>query len=156
MDKFDKTQLLMLVFAVAVAVVVAWMPGDPVNKLKLTIGYAVLVLVLMFGLAVIAAIIRGQIDLSELISELDGGASMSRFQLLIFTFVIALSFLYLTISARTFPDVPAQVLTLLGLSASTYAVSKGIQVSSGQVGQPGGEPGKDDEEHAKGAKAGKS
>jgi hypothetical protein len=57
---------------------------------------------------------------------------MSRFQLLVFTFVIALS-LFLMVVAQNgtkFPEIPANVLTLLGISASTYAVSKGIQAGS--------------------------
>jgi hypothetical protein len=54
---------------------------------------------------------------------------MSRFQLLIFTFVIALSIVIMVVSANPphFPTIPNEVLILLGISASTYAVSKGIQ-----------------------------
>jgi hypothetical protein len=71
---------------------------------------------------------------------------MSRFQLLIFTFVIALSFFLVVIghgsadakdpnchSCPAFPtQVPGSVLALLGISASSYLVSKGIQFSSPQ------------------------
>ncbi|MFY9852580.1 MAG: hypothetical protein WAK26_01725 [Terracidiphilus sp.] len=56
---------------------------------------------------------------------------MSRFQLLIFTFVIAIS-LFELVEKRTdgnFPEIPQGVLTLLGISASTYAVGKGISYS---------------------------
>src|SRR5260370_17721328 len=86
-------------------------------------------------------IIRGNIDLSGLLSEDGTTASMSLFQLLSFTFVIALSlFLMVAENGTKFPDIPANVLTLLGISASTYAVSKGIQAGSknGKNGGGGG------------------
>jgi hypothetical protein len=60
---------------------------------------------------------------------------MSRFQLLVFTFVIALSFFLTVVCECKLPDVPANVLALLGISASTYGVSKGIQASSGLKGK---------------------
>jgi len=85
----------------------------------------------LLGVAVIWQIFTGKIDLSRLISEPSGDASMSRLQLLIFTFVIALS-LFLVIANSTepgFPEISGGVLTLLGISASSYLVSKGIQFS---------------------------
>ena len=73
----------------------------------------------------------GKMDLSALLNEANGQASMSRFQLLIFTFVIAISLFSLVEknSEGKFPDIPQGVLTLLGISASTYAVGKGISYS---------------------------
>lgn len=73
----------------------------------------------------------GKIDLSQLLSEANGDASISRFQFLIFTFVVAVSLFYLVEKGNNgrFPDIPAGVLMLLGISASTYAVSKGISYS---------------------------
>jgi hypothetical protein len=100
-------------------------------KLKLAIAYGLLVLIFLFGFAVLAAIASGQIDISELLEEESGGASTSRFQLLIFTFVIGLSFVLMVASSSKFPDVPTNVLALLGISASTYGVSKGIQAGMG-------------------------
>jgi len=85
----------------------------------------------LLGVAVIWQIFTGKIDLSRLISEPSGDASMSRLQLLIFTFVIALS-LFLVIANSPdpgFPEISGGVLTLLGISASSYLVSKGIQFS---------------------------
>lgn len=72
-----------------------------------------------------------KIDLSALVSETNGDASLSRFQLLIFTFVVAISLFYLVEKRTdgTFPDIPNGVLTLIGISASTYAVGKGISYS---------------------------
>src|SRR6202023_811336 len=95
----------------------------------------------------------GEIDLAMLLSESKGtdaqgnplyGASMSRFQLLIFTVVIALSLLMIIIAngATKFPAVPSEILVLLGISASTYAVGKGIQSSgTGSGGNGGGTAG---------------
>jgi hypothetical protein len=89
-------------------------------------------------LGVLAAIIlifiwTGKIDLSQLIAEANGEASMSRFQLLIFTFVVAISLFAIVESKMTFPDIPSGILTLLGISASTYAVGKGISYSQPDI-----------------------
>ena len=123
--------------------------------LEIIVGYVVCVLVALFGVAVLWKIANGSIDLGALISESTGSASMSRFQLLIFTFVIALSFFFVTVGnvkaaqARQtgqaaagsggttsptktpggpeLPDIPGGVLAVLGISGSSYLVSKGIQ-----------------------------
>lgn len=105
--------------------------------LVLVAGYLICGLVGLIGIAVLWQIYDGTIDLSQLISEANGDASMSRFQFLIFTFVIALS-LFLVIAAGNkdsngkpaFPDsIPGGVLTLLGISGSSYAVGKAISFS---------------------------
>lgn len=123
--------IMVVVFLVAAFLIAIYGPGTAKERLTMTIGYALLVLIFLFGMVILVEIIRGNIDLSTLLSE-DGKASMSRFQLLVFTFVIALS-LFLMVVAQNgtkFPEIPANVLTLLGISASTYAVSKGIQAGS--------------------------
>ena len=121
--------VLFLITALWIAIKVE---GDATLKLTMSIGYGLLVLTFLFGMVILVDIIRGNIDLSTLLTESGKGAeakgaSMSRFQLLIFTFVIALSLFLLVVKGDKFPEVPANVLTLLGISASTYAVSKGIQ-----------------------------
>ena len=122
--------------------VLAYLPGDKAsteiaqNKLKIATGFTLLGLILLYGLAVLVYIANGRIDLSDLLSETGDskGASMSRFQLLIFTLVIALSLFLVVVSTNKFPDkIPPEVLTLLGISATTYAVSKGIQMSGSQA-----------------------
>ena len=127
-----------LLVAIGLAFLVAYLPGPDANtKLTLGIGYALLILIFMFGVAILIDMVTGKIDLSHILDEVDGGASMSRFQLLIFTFVIALSF-FIIVAARPsagFPEVPAPVIMLLGISASTYAVSKGIHMGN-QSGPP--------------------
>ncbi len=72
---------------------------------------------------------KKQIDLTHLLNEVNGQASMSRFQLLLFTFVVAISVFELVMKNGALPDVPQGVLTLLGISATTYAVGKGISYS---------------------------
>src|SRR5689334_22807423 len=102
--------------------------GDPMDHLRVITGYTVLLLVFFYGLMVLIAIARGDIDLKFLVSDNDTGhASMARFQLLVFTFVIALSLFLIIVGNKKkleFPAIPNQVLTLLGISASTYAVGK--------------------------------
>jgi len=127
-----------LVLAVVVAFIIAiWVPGKADEKVVYAIEYGALVITFLFGFMVLAAIASGKIDISRLLEEkgaAGGGASMSRFQFLIFTFVVAISLFLIVVSSNphSFPEViPAGVLTLLGISASTYAVSKGIQEGSG-------------------------
>ena len=93
------------------------------------VAWVTLGFVALLGGAIIWHIFSGKIDLTRLISEPTGDASMSRLQLLIFTFVIALSMFLIVASSRepTFPEISGGVLTLLGISASSYLVSKGIQ-----------------------------
>jgi len=143
-------QVVMVVVSLVAAFLIAvYVPGDPKTKLVLTIGYALLALTFLFGMAILVEIIRGNIDLGSILNEQGKGASMSRFQLLIFTFVIALGLFLLTVeNGKEFPHIPADVLTLLGISASTYAVSKGIQAGS-QQGKNGGDGGGGDTDGAK-------
>ncbi len=128
--------VISIVLTVGTAFVVAlWVQGDATLKLKLAFEYGMLVLLFLFGFMILAAIASGKIDISKLLTEDGGGASMSRFQLLIFTFVIALSFFLIVVCDCKFPEIPANVLALLGISATTYGVSKGIQASSGLKGK---------------------
>lgn len=102
------------------------------------VGY---VFVGLLGLLVLYRILIGRIDLSFLISESDGQASMSRFQLLVFTFVVAFSLLRIIENhPDKFPDIPSGILTLLGISASTYAIGKGIHVSRREKEEVAAEP----------------
>jgi hypothetical protein len=131
-----------LIGAVGVAFVIAmWVPGVPSEKVKFAIEYGGLVITFLFGFMILAGIASGKIDISKILEEKGGdGASMSRFQLLIFTFVIALSLFLIVVSTGKFPDkIPPEVLTLLGISATTYAVSKGIQAGAGNGGPDDGQ-----------------
>jgi hypothetical protein len=58
-------------------------------------------------------------------------ASLSRLQLLIFTFVIAGLYLALSLQAGQLVPIPNGVLGLLGISGGSFVVSKGIQANAG-------------------------
>ena len=104
--------------------------------LSLICGYLICGLIGLLGVAVLWQIFDGTIDLSRLISEPNGDASMSRFQFLVFTFVISLSLFLVIVCGKNgdgkpaFPaTIPGGILTLLGISGSSYAVGKAIQFS---------------------------
>ncbi len=101
------------------------------ETLTLLAGYLVCGLVGILGVFILWKIADGSIDLSRLISEPNGDASLSRFQFLVFTFVIALSLFLVIVSVKpaAFPNIPGTVLSLLGISGSSYLISKGIQFS---------------------------
>lgn len=85
----------------------------------------------LLGLLVIWQIITGKIDLKYLIADDPGDASMSRFQLLIFTFVVAIGLLKIVEASGKFPDIPNSILLLVGVSASTYGVGKALTPDAG-------------------------
>jgi len=121
-------------------------PSNPItlDSPKVTFFAAVVALGFLGGLGAALLFLvlkqkKGGIDLSSLVSEPTGEASMSRFQLLVFTFVIAVSFFLLVVNNGQFPETPNGVLLLLGISSSSYLVSKGIQASSSE-GLSGGGP----------------
>ncbi|HLJ49753.1 MAG TPA: hypothetical protein VKU01_27255 [Bryobacteraceae bacterium] len=137
-----------LLGVIALAIGIAYLPGATgFERLALAAGYALLIVLFIIGAVILADLVTGKIDLSELLEEVDGGASMSRFQLLIFTFVIAFS-LFMIVAAKpsSLPDIPNSVIMLLGISGSTYAVAKGIHMgnsnpsnSESDKSQPGGD-----------------
>lgn len=99
--------------------------------LQLTAGWTVLLLVGLLGAVVLLKLYKGDIDLSLLISEQNGQASLSRFQFLIFTFVIAMGLLLMILAKLKtgqigFPDINSGVWGLLGISGGSYVISKGI------------------------------
>ncbi|MGD0578251.1 MAG: hypothetical protein ABSC08_04920 [Bryobacteraceae bacterium] len=111
------------------------------EHLMLLVGAELATLLFTFGLVVLHAIVTDQIRLDSILSEQSGEASISRFQLLIFTFTIALTFVYLTLCGNgQFPAVPKEVLILLGISASTYGVGKGLQLGLGSGSTDGSQP----------------
>lgn len=90
---------------------------------------AIALIVIIMGAAAVTLwlIAKGDIDIRNMLEEPDSNkASLSRFQFLIFTFVVAGLFLLLSIESGTFVAVPNSVLMLLGISAGSYVVSKGI------------------------------
>jgi hypothetical protein len=101
------------------------------------------------GLLVLWKMYTNKIDLTMLISEPNGDASLSRFQFLLFTFIIGMSIFLLIFAdpnSPKFPDIPTGVLGLLGISAGSYVVAKGIQaqrdtsLNAGTPPPPGSPP----------------
>ena len=92
------------------------------------------IIILAFAAAVLWQLATGTIKLGGLISEPlqpgetgpYGKASLSRFQFLIFTFVIAGLFLMLCIETGGFVEIPPNVLGLLGISGGGFIVSKAV------------------------------
>src|SRR5690242_7091706 len=98
------------------------------------IFFTILLGVATFLIAALAVIIvvliaRGTIDLKYLIADEAGDASMTRMQVLIFTFVIAVGLIKILGSTGSLPDIPNGILVLLGVSGSTYAVGKAVNSS---------------------------
>jgi len=90
------------------------------------------ILTIFFGslaLLILWKIATGDIDLHFLISDESGYASLSRFQFLVFTFVIGMSLFYLIVLKGGYPEIPNQILALLGISGGSFVVAKGIQTS---------------------------
>lgn len=100
------------------------------------LGYvAFSTVIIAFAAAVLFAIVNGSVSLYGIISEPDTTstlcngkpkASLSRFQFLVFTFVVAGLFLMLSIKAEEFVDIPNSVLMLIGLSGGGFIISKAV------------------------------
>jgi hypothetical protein len=98
--------------------------------LALVAAWIVVVLIGLVGGILVIRIYRNQINLTRMLEEADGKASFSRFQFLVFTFVIAMCVMILTIEAGEFPKMDMNVLGLLGISGASYVVSKGISANA--------------------------
>lgn len=79
---------------------------------------------------VIWKIADNTMDLSRLLCEHDGKASLARFQLLVFTFVIGGLYVILSIENGQLIDVPSGALVLLAISGLSYVLSKAISRKS--------------------------
>jgi hypothetical protein len=102
------------------------------TTLSFLIAVALIVIVIGAAVLVLWLIFRGRIDLTQVLTEPDSTkASLSRFQFLLFTFVIAGLFLLLSVESGAFVNIPDSVLMLLGISAGSYAISKGITANAG-------------------------
>ncbi len=100
-------------------------------------SYAVM-LAVFTAFAVIVLQKLTKVDLSDMLCEsppagampgmppVPGKASISRFQLLLFTFLIGGLFVVLSLEAGTFVEIPNGVLGLLGISGGSFLISKGL------------------------------
>lgn len=100
--------------------------------LGLAIGWILTIFIAALATKILWKIFHNEIDLEHLISDSDGFASLSRFQFLVFTFVVAMSLFYLIVikSPPDYPAIPNQILALIGISGGSYVLSKGIQGSA--------------------------
>jgi uncharacterized BrkB/YihY/UPF0761 family membrane protein len=109
-------------------------PDGGFHLLALVMGWTVTVLVGAFALAIIYKMLKGDINLMYLIAGADGDASLSRFQFLIFTFVIALGLFLIILSQNPVPAFPATIpggiLALLGISGGSYVTSKAVDANA--------------------------
>jgi hypothetical protein len=116
---------------------------DP-QIISLLVASVLCIIILAVALVVVRAMWNGTIDLSHLLSEsssvLPGSApiappkaSLSRFQFLVFTFVIAGLYLVLSIETGTLIEVPNGALVLLGISGATYAAGKAMSDKKGDA-----------------------
>lgn len=94
--------------------------------LALIAGYVVVLFVGALAFLIVLRIVQGRIDLRYLVSEKEGPASLSRFQFLVFTFVISVCTLVITLESGEFPRLSQDILALLGISGGSYLVSKAI------------------------------
>jgi uncharacterized membrane protein len=121
------------------------MPTNLWTWISAFVAVALALVIVTFALIVAWKLFRGQIDLTYLLAEPAGPlppgtdpneppaepkASISRFQFLIFTFVIAGVFLILCLESGQFVEIPESVILLLGVSGTSYAASKGIKAAA--------------------------
>ena len=87
-------------------------------------------LVALAFLAVVVYIFIGKISIEGLLNDESGKPSLARFQFLVFTAVISMGLLIIILSSTppAFPTVDRSILILLGLSASGYLTSKGLEI----------------------------
>ncbi len=106
---------------------------DSNDVLSFLTGLVLLAFIAGLGGTILKRVWTNQIDLSRLISEPDGKGSMSRLQLLVFTFVISLSLFFIVVGSGkfAFPELSPEILLLLGISSSTTLVSKAIGTGAG-------------------------
>jgi hypothetical protein len=111
---------------------------ERVAYLLIPIGIAFMVIMGLLCLMLLIKMWRNEINLCSLLEEANGQASMSRFQLLVFTLVVAVGLFLSILHTLTLPEIPNSILILLGISASTYAAGKGITFSrpEGLIRQP--------------------
>ena len=121
------------------------MPTNIWTVVAAAVAIAIALVIVVFALIVAWKLLKGDIDLTYLLAEPAGPrppgtdpqeppaepkASISRFQFLIFTFVIAGIYLVLCLESGRFVDIPENVILLLGVSGTSYAASKGIKAAA--------------------------
>ena len=120
------------------------MPTNIWTLVSAAVAIAISLVIVTFALVVAWKLASGKIDLTYLLSEPADPtavrpqgeppetpkASISRFQFLVFTFVIGGVYLVLCLESGRFVDIPQEVILLLGVSGTSYAASKGIKAAA--------------------------
>jgi uncharacterized membrane protein len=120
------------------------MPANIWTWISAAVAIALAIVIIVFALVVAWKLLKGDINLTYLLAEPADPtavrpqgeppetpkASISRFQFLIFTFVIAGVYLVLCLESGRFVDIPENVILLLGVSGTSYAASKGIKAAA--------------------------
>jgi hypothetical protein len=123
------------------------MPTNIWTLVSAAVAIAIAIVIVTFALVVAWKLLSGAIDLKYLLAEPADPtsqqtppnpnappeipkASISRFQFLIFTFVIAGVYLVLCLESGRFVEIPENVILLLGVSGTSYAASKGIKAAA--------------------------
>lgn len=102
--------------------------------------WAVAIFFVALEVSLIYLIWTGRLQLTKLLCESDGKASMSRLQLLIFTFVIGALIFLMTLQSGAdgtyeFPQIPKEILWLLGISVAGYSGGKFLQKPGDKTGE---------------------
>jgi hypothetical protein len=118
------------------------------------LAFAAGVVLVALALVIAYRIMKGTIDISGLFNGgTVGEASTSRFQLVVFTFMVAFAYLIFLLKWMTaqadkgMPEIPWSLLALLGVSAATYAAGKKLDETAKP---PTADPNKPDPTGAKG------
>lgn len=113
-------------------------PPNWLKDLLLWSGDGFLLIMAALCIMLLQKMWTNQINLATILDEANGDASMSRFQLLVFSLVIAVGLYISILNNLALPEIPGSILKLLGISASTYAAGKGIAFSRPEgVTKPG-------------------
>lgn len=90
------------------------------------LAYSVVLFITGVEAVILYQIATNKINLHLLIANDDGDASLSRFQFLLFTFIIGAGLLHLTLKGSAFPTIDEGILMLLGISGASYAIGKSL------------------------------
>src|SRR5260370_24517315 len=102
---------------------------------ELALKWVLVLTILGFVAMLLYLCLKGKIDLSDLLDDpgLGGKASLSRFQLLLSTFVIVGCYLAVTLTSPprngALYEIPSGLLVFFGISGGSYLISKGLSGS---------------------------
>jgi len=92
--------------------------------------WVIVVFIGLVGIILLYKMLTDKISLNRLLEEPDGKASLSRFQLLLFTIVIISIYVSICLQTGELQEISNGVLGLMGISGGSYLLSKGIQMQT--------------------------